>query len=161
MKLMETIDSYIPEPKRAIDKPFLMPVEDVSPSPPRHLVTGRVERDREGRRRKSRCRLHPDKKTVATGVEMFRKLLDEGRAGDNCASTQEIEKKTSSAGKFSPSPQHHSPHQVHGAGLRALEGKAGAHAVLQRYRPQFYFRTTDGTAPSSSDRGRDVMPATT
>jgi elongation factor Tu len=118
-ELLEALDNYIPEPQRALDKPFLMPVEDVfSISGRGTVVTGRVEQGlvKVGDEVEI-VGLRPTQKTVATGVEMFRKLLDEGRAG---------------AGSFE-AREHHAAHGVQGAGVHFEEGGGGpAHAVFQR-----------------------------
>ena len=150
LKLAEALDSYIPQPKRAIDGPFLMPVEDVfSISGRGTVVTGRVERGivKVGDELEI-VGLKPTLKTVCTGVEMFRKLLDQGQAGDNVGvllrgtKREEVER-----GQVLAKPGSITPHtQVQLRGVRAVEGRGrAAHAVLPGYRPQFYFRTTDVT----------------
>ena len=137
MKLAEALDTYIPQPKRAMDGPFLMPVEDVfSISGRGTVVTGRVERGiiKVGEEIEI-VGLKPTVKTVCTGVEMFRKLLDQGQAGDNVGillrgtKREEVER-----GQVLAKPAlDHPAHEVHGRDLRALEGRGrAAHAVFQR-----------------------------
>ena len=133
---MDALDSYIPQPKREIDKPFLMPVEDVFSITGRGTVaTGRIERGESRWARKWRSSASTrDKKTVVTGVEMFRKLLDEGQAGDNVGLLlrgveQEGHRARDGAGEAGVD---HAAHEVRGRGVRADEGRGrAAHAVLQ------------------------------
>ena len=137
MKLAEALDSYIPQPKRAMDGPFLMPVEDVfSISGRGTVVTGRVERGQiKVGEEIEIVGLKPTLKTVCTGVEMFRKLLDQGQAGDNVGillrgtKREEVER-----GQVLAKPgDDHPAHEVHRRDLRALEGRGrAAHAVFQR-----------------------------
>ncbi len=135
-ELMDAVDSYIPTPERPIDKPFLMPIEDVfSISGRGTVVTGRVERGivKVGEEVEI-VGLGETKKTVATGVEMFRKLLDEGRAGDNIGvllrgtGKDEVESGTGIGEAW----EHHAAHEVQGGGIHIDEGRGWqAHAVFQ------------------------------
>ena len=135
-ELMDALDTYIPQPKREVDKPFLMPVEDVFSITGRGTVaTGRIERGIiKVREEVALVGFNSDKKTVVTGVEMFRKLLDEGRAGDNVGllvarGGQERHRAWDGAGEVG---EHHAAHEVRSRGVRADEGRGGpAHAVLQ------------------------------
>jgi elongation factor Tu len=149
-KLVETLDSYVPEPEREISKPFLMPIEDVfSISGRGTVVTGRVERGivKVGEEVEI-VGLRPTQLTTCTGVEMFRKLLDEGRAGDNVGillrgtKREDVERGQVLAHKGSIMP--HTKFEAEIYVLSKEEG--GRHtAFLKGYRPQFYFRTTDVT----------------
>jgi elongation factor Tu len=164
VKLVEEMDSYIPIPKREIDKPFLMPVEDVfSISGRGTVVTGRIER---GIVRVNDeveiVGLRPTVKTVCTGVEMFRKLLDEGQAGDNVGvllrgtKREEVERGQVLAKPGSITPHTHFECEVYV--LTKEEG--GRHTpFFKGYRPQFYFRTTDVTGTIELPSGVEmVMP---
>jgi elongation factor Tu len=163
-ELLEAIDSYIPEPERDIDKPFLMPIEDVfSISGRGTVVTGRVERgiihvgdDVEI------VGIRPTSKTVCTGVEMFRKLLDEGQAGDNIGvllrgtKRDEVER-----GQVVAKPGSITPHTKFKAEVYILSKEEGGRHTpfFTGYRPQFYFRTTDVTGILSLPEGVEmVMP---
>ncbi len=163
-KLAEALDTYIPEPKRAIDGPFLMPVEDVfSISGRGTVVTGRVERgivkvgdDIEI------VGLKTTQKTVCTGVEMFRKLLDQGQAGDNVGvllrgtKREDVER-----GQVLAKPGSITPHTKFTAEIYVLsKDEGGRHTpFFQGYRPQFYFRTTDVTGAIELPEGTEmVMP---
>jgi elongation factor Tu len=163
-KLAEALDTYIPEPKRAIDGPFLMPVEDVfSISGRGTVVTGRVERgivkvgdDIEI------VGLKATQKTVCTGVEMFRKLLDQGQAGDNVGvllrgtKREDVER-----GQVLAKPGSITPHTKFTAEIYVLsKDEGGRHTpFFQGYRPQFYFRTTDVTGAIELPEGTEmVMP---
>jgi len=164
MKLAEALDSYIPEPKRAIDGPFLMPVEDVfSISGRGTVVTGRVER--------GICKvgdeieivgLKPTQKTVVTGVEMFRKLLDEGRAGDNVGCLLRGTKKEEvERGQVLSKPGSITPHTKFSCEVYVLSKEEGGRHTpfFNGYRPQFYFRTTDVTGSVELPAGTEmVMP---
>jgi elongation factor Tu len=164
MKLAEALDSYIPTPKRVIDKPFLMPVEDVfSISGRGTVVTGRVER---GIVKVSDeieiVGLRPTQKTVCTGVEMFRKLLDEGQAGDNVGillrgtKREEVER-----GQVLAKPASITPHTKFTAEVYVLSKEEGGRHTpfFNGYRPQFYFRTTDVTGSIELAKGTEmVMP---
>jgi elongation factor Tu len=164
VKLVEAMDDYIPIPKREIDKPFLMPVEDVfSISGRGTVVTGRIER---GIIRVNEeveiVGLRPTVKTVCTGVEMFRKLLDEGQAGDNVGvllrgtKREEVERGQVLAKPGSITPHTHFEGEVYV--LTKEEG--GRHTpFFKGYRPQFYFRTTDVTGAIELPAGAEmVMP---
>jgi len=163
-KLLEALDTFIPEPKRETDKPFLMPVEDVFTISGRGtVVTGRVER--------GIIKVGEDveivgfketKKTVVTGVEMFRKLLDEGRAGDNIGALlrgtkrEEIER-----GQVLAKPGSITPHANFMGEVYVLKKEEGGRHTpfFKGYRPQFYFRTTDVTGDVKLPEGMEmVMP---
>jgi len=163
-KLMEAIDSYIPQPERPKDRPFLMPIEDVfSISGRGTVVTGRVERGivKVGDEVEI-VGLRPTLKTVATGVEMFRKLLDSGEAGDNIGvllrgtKREEVERGQVLAAPGSITP--HTNFQAEAYILTKEEG--GRHTpFFTNYRPQFYFRTTDVTGTVKLPEGTEmVMP---
>ena len=164
LKLADTLDSYIPTPERAIDQPFLMPVEDVfSISGRGTVVTGRVERGV----------LHvgdeieivgikPTQKTTCTGIEMFRKLLDEGEAGDNIGvllrgtKREEVER-----GQVLAAPGSITPHTDFNCECYILTKEEGGRHTpfFSNYRPQFYFRTTDVTGSIELPEGTEmVMP---
>ena len=163
-KLAEALDSYIPEPKRAIDGPFLMPVEDVfSISGRGTVVTGRVERGivKVGDEIEI-VGLKPTIKTVCTGVEMFRKLLDEGQAGDNVGvllrgtKREEVER-----GQVLAKPGSINPHTKFLATVYVLSKEEGGRHTpfFNGYRPQFYIRTTDVTGAIKLPEGVEmVMP---
>ena len=163
-KLVETLDAYIPEPERAIDKPFLMPIEDVfSISGRGTVVTGRVER---GIVKVSEevaiVGLKDTVKTICTGVEMFRKLLDEGRAGENVGvllrgtKREDVERGQvlAKVGSITPHTQFEAEVYVLG------KDEGGRHTpFFKGYRPQFYFRTTDVTGSCELPEGIEmVMP---
>jgi elongation factor Tu len=164
MKLAEALDSYIPEPKRALDGAFLMPVEDVfSISGRGTVVTGRVERGviKVGEEIEI-VGLRPTQKTVCTGVEMFRKLLDQGQAGDNVGillrgtKREEVER-----GQVLAKPGSITPHTKFTAEIYVLsKDEGGRHTpFFNGYRPQFYFRTTDVTGSIELPKGTEmVMP---
>jgi elongation factor Tu len=164
LKLMDAVDAYVPEPQREIDKPFLMPVEDVFTISGRGTVaTGRVER---GRIRVGDeveiVGLRPTQKTVVTGVEMFRKILDEGQAGDNIGvllrgtKREEVER-----GQVLAAPGSITPHTKFEAEVYVLTKEEGGRHTpfFNGYRPQFYFRTTDVTGVVKLPEGVEmVMP---
>jgi elongation factor Tu len=164
MKLAEALDSYIPEPKRALDGTFLMPVEDVfSISGRGTVVTGRVERGiiKVGEEIEI-VGLKATQKTVCTGVEMFRKLLDQGQAGDNVGillrgtKREEVER-----GQVLAKPATITPHTKFTAEIYVLsKDEGGRHTpFFNGYRPQFYFRTTDVTGSIELPQGTEmVMP---
>ncbi len=164
LKLMEAVDSFIPQPERPIDKAFLMPVEDVfSISGRGTVVTGRIERGivKVGEEIEI-VGLKPTQKTVCTGVEMFRKLLDEGRAGDNVGillrgtKREEVER-----GQVLCKPGSITPHTKFKAEVYILTKEEGGRhtAFFSNYRPQFYFRTTDVTGSITLPAGVEmVMP---
>ncbi len=150
LKLMEAVDSYIPQPQRDKDKPFLMPVEDVfSISGRGTVVTGRVERGiiKVGEEIEI-IGIRPTTKTVVTGVEMFRKLLDQGEAGDNIgALLRGTKKEEVERGQVLAKPGSVSPHKkFKGSAYILTKEEGGRHTpFFKGYRPQFYFRTTDVT----------------
>ncbi len=164
MKLMEACDAYIPEPIRATDKTFLMPVEDVfSISGRGTVVTGRVERGivKVGDEVEI-IGIRPTVKTTVTGIEMFRKLLDEGQAGDNCGvllrgtKKEEVER-----GQVLAKPGSVKPHKKFKAEAYILTKEEGGRHTpfFNGYRPQFYFRTTDVTGVVTLKQGTEmVMP---
>ena len=159
MELMESVDSFVPTPKREVDKPFLMPVEDVFSITGRGTVaTGRIESgvikvgesmDIVG--------MGSDQKTVCTGVEMFRKLLDQGEAGDNAGLLlRGVEKDQIQRGMVLSKPGSIKPHTKFKASVYVLKKEEGGRHTpfFKGYRPQFYFRTTDVT-------GNVILPAGT
>src|SRR5687767_12612200 len=164
LKLADALDSYIPEPKRALDGPFLMPVEDVfSISGRGTVVTGRVERGviKVGEEIEI-VGLKPTIKTTCTGVEMFRKLLDQGQAGDNVGvllrgtKREEVER-----GQVLAKPGSITPHTKFNAEIYVLSKEEGGRHTpfFKGYRPQFYFRTTDVTGAVELPEGVEmVMP---
>ena len=163
-KLMEAVDSYIPEPERAIDKPFLMPVEDVFSISGRGTVaTGRVERGivKVGEEVEI-VGMKATSKTTVTGVEMFRKLLDEGRAGDNIgALLRGIKREDIERGQVLAKPGSITPHTKFKAEAYILTKEEGGRHTpfFNGYRPQFYFRTTDVTGVVDLPAGTEmVMP---
>ena len=164
LKLMETLDTYVPEPKRDIDKPFLMSVEDVfSISGRGTVVTGRVERGivKVGDEIEI-VGLRDTQKTIVTGVEMFRKLLDEGRAGDNIgALLRGTKKEDVERGQVLAKPGSITPHTKFKAEVYILTKEEGGRHTpfFNGYRPQFYFRTTDVTGVAKLPDGTEmVMP---
>ncbi|MGH2578416.1 MAG: elongation factor Tu, partial [Actinomycetota bacterium] len=164
LKLMEAVDSYIPQPERPIDQPFLMPVEDVfSISGRGTVVTGRVERGiiKVGEEIEI-VGIRPTTKTVCTGVEMFRKLLDEGRAGDNIgALLRGTKKEDVERGQVLAKPGSITPHTNFQAQVYVLTKEEGGRHTpfFNNYRPQFYFRTTDITGATKLPEGTEmVMP---
>jgi elongation factor Tu len=163
-KLVETLDSYIPEPERAIDQPFLMPVEDVfSISGRGTVVTGRVERGivKVGDEIEI-IGIKETQKTTCTGVEMFRKLLDEGRAGENVGVLLRGTKRDDvERGQVLAIPGSVNPHTKFEAEVYVLsKDEGGRHTpFFKGYRPQFYFRTTDVTGAVELPEGIEmVMP---
>jgi elongation factor Tu len=164
MKLAQALDSYIPEPKRAIDGPFLLPIEDVfSISGRGTVVTGRVERGlvKVGEEIEI-VGIKPTVKTTCTGVEMFRKLLDQGQAGDNVGvllrgtKREEVER-----GQVLAKPGSITPHTKFECEVYVLsKDEGGRHTpFFNNYRPQFYFRTTDVTGAVTLPQGTEmVMP---
>jgi elongation factor Tu len=164
MKLLDAVDSYIPEPKRDIDKPFLMPVEDVfSISGRGTVVTGRAERGivKVGEEIEI-VGIKDTTKTVVTGVEMFRKLLDEGRAGDNIGCLlRGIKKEDVERGQVLAKPGSITPHTKFTCEAYILTKEEGGRHTpfFNGYRPQFYFRTTDVTGVATLPEGIEmVMP---
>ena len=163
-ELMAAVDSYVPTPERPIDKPFLMPIEDVfSISGRGTVVTGRVERGiiKVGEEVEI-VGLGATRKTVATGVEMFRKLLDEGRAGDNVGVLlRGIGKEDVERGQVLAKPGSITPHTKFKAEAYILTKEEGGRHTpfFKGYRPQFYFRTTDVTGVAEMPEGVEmVMP---
>ena len=164
LKLLDTLDSYIPEPERAIDKPFLMPIEDVfSISGRGTVVTGRVESGivKVGEEIEI-VGIKDTMTTTCTGVEMFRKLLDEGRAGENCGvllrgtKREEVQR-----GQVLAKPGSIKPHTKFDAEVYVLSKEEGGRHTpfLNGYRPQFYFRTTDVTGAIQLPEGVEMcMP---
>ncbi|MHB8263010.1 MAG: elongation factor Tu [Acidimicrobiales bacterium] len=164
IELMEAVDAYIPEPDRPIDKPFLMPIEDVMSITGRGtVVTGKVEQGmlKVGEEVEI-VGLRPIQKTVATGVEMFRKLLDEGRAGDNIGVLLRGTKKEDvERGQVLAKPGTITPHTNFEANVYVLTKEEGGRhkPFFTNYRPQFYFRTTDVTGTIELPEGTEmVMP---
>jgi len=164
LKLVEAMDSYIPVPERPVDLPFLMPIEDVfSISGRGTVVTGRVERGRvKVGEEVEIVGLRPTQKTTCTGVEMFRKLLDEGQAGDNVGvllrgtKREEVER-----GQVLAKPGSITPHTKFEAEVYVLSKEEGGRHTpfFKGYRPQFYFRTTDVTGAVELPEGVEmVMP---
>jgi elongation factor Tu len=163
-ELMDAVDSYIPQPEREVDKPFLMPVEDVFSITGRGTVaTGRIERgiikvgdtvDIVG--------MNSEKQTTVTGVEMFRKLLDEGQAGDNVGLLlRGVAKDDIERGMVLSKPKSITPHTKFKAEVYVLTKEEGGRHTpfFNGYRPQFYFRTTDVTGSATLPEGVEmVMP---
>jgi len=163
-KLLDACDSFIPEPKRETDKPFLMPVEDVFTITGRGTVcTGRVERGivKVGEEVEI-VGFKPTTKTVVTGVEMFRKLLDEGRAGDNIgALLRGVKREDIERGQVLCKPGSITPHKKFKGEVYVLKKEEGGRHTpfFNGYRPQFYFRTTDVTGVVTLPAGTEmVMP---
>jgi elongation factor Tu len=162
--LMDAVDEYLPVPERAIDKPFLMPVEDIFTISGRGTVaTGRVERGkiRVGEEAEI-VGIRPTMKRVVTGVEMFRKLLDEGMAGDNVGLLlRGTDKKEVERGQVIAAPGSITPHtHFKGQAYILTKDEGGRHTpFFSGYRPQFYFRTTDVTGVAELPEGTEmVMP---
>jgi elongation factor Tu len=163
-KLVEALDAYIPEPVRAVDQPFLMPIEDVFSIAGRGtVVTGRIERGvvKVGEEIEI-IGITDTAKTTCTGVEMFRKLLDEGRAGENCGvllrgtKREEVQR-----GQVLAKPASVKPHTKFTSEIYVLsKDEGGRHTpFFKGYRPQFYFRTTDVTGACELPEGTEmVMP---
>jgi elongation factor Tu len=163
-ELMEAVDKYIPVPERAVDKPFIMPIEDIFSIQGRGtVVTGRIET--------GICKVGEEmeivgfrdtRKTVITGIEMFKKLLDEGRAGDNTGLLlRGIEKTDVERGQVIAKPGSIKPHRRFKGEVYVLsKDEGGRHTpFFNGYRPQFYFRTTDVTGVAKLPEGTEmVMP---
>ena len=164
LELMKAVDEYIPQPERPIDQPFLMPIEDVfSISGRGTVVTGRVERGivKVGEEVEI-VGIRPTSKTTVTGVEMFRKLLDQGQAGDNIgALLRGIEREGVERGQVLAKPGSVTPHTKFVAEAYILTKEEGGRHTpfFANYRPQFYFRTTDVTGIVKLPAGTEmVMP---
>jgi elongation factor Tu len=164
VELMSKVDEYIPQPKREVDKPFLMPVEDVFSITGRGTVgTGRIER---GKIKVSDeveiVGLKPTRKSVVTGVEMFRKLLDSGEAGDNVGLLlRGVEKEELERGMVVSAPRSITPHTKFNGEVYVLKKEEGGRHTpfFNGYRPQFFFRTTDVTGVAKLPTGVEmVMP---
>jgi elongation factor Tu len=164
LELMEAVDNFIPEPERAINLPFLMPIEDVFSITGRGtVVTGRVERGMVKTGEEIEIvGLRPTTKTTCTGVEMFRKILDEGRAGDNIgALLRGTKKEEVERGQVLAKPGSITPHTNFTAQVYVLTKEEGGRHTpfFQNYHPQFYFRTTDVTGSIQLAEGVEmVMP---
>jgi len=165
MELMNAIDTFIPEPERDVDRPFLMPVEDVFSITGRGTVgTGRIERGvvKVGEEVEIIGITNESKKTVVTGVEMFRKLLDSGIAGDNVGLLlRGVDKEWLRRGMVCIKPGSVTPHTKFKAKIYILKKEEGGRHTpfFEGYRPQFYFRTTDVTGVASLPEGTEmVMP---
>jgi elongation factor Tu len=164
LELMDAVDAYIPTPERPIDKPFLMPIEDVFTISGRGtVVTGRIERGivKVGEEVEI-VGIRETRKTTVTGVEMFRKLLDEGRAGDNVGTLlRGIGKEDVERGMVLAKPGSITPHTKFKAEVYILTKEEGGRHTpfFNGYRPQFYFRTTDVTGVSQLPEGVEmIMP---
>jgi elongation factor Tu len=163
-ELMEAVDNYVPLPERVTDKPFIMPIEDIFSIQGRGtVVTGRIER--------GICKVGEEmeivgfrdtRKTVVTGVEMFKKLLDEGRAGDNVGLLlRGVEKDEVERGQVIAKPGSITPHTTFKGEVYVLSKEEGGRHTpfFKGYRPQFYFRTTDVTGVAQLPEGTEmVMP---
>ena len=164
LKLMDSLDEYIPEPKRVLDKAFLMPVEDVFSITGRGTVaTGRVEQGKVSINEEIEIvGLKETQKTVITGIEMFRKLLDDAQAGDNAGVLlRGLKKDDIQRGQVLAKPGTIKPHKKFKAEVYILTKEEGGRHTpfFNKYRPQFYFRTTDVTGSVTLPEGREmVMP---
>ena len=163
-ELMDAVDSYIPVPVRQMDKPFLMPIEDIFSIQGRGtVVTGRIEQGivKVGEDMEI-VGFQATRKTVVTGIEMFKKLLDEGRAGDNCGLLlRGIEKTDVERGQVIAKPGSIKPHKKFRGSVYVLSKEEGGRHTpfFKGYRPQFYFRTTDVTGVAELPAGTEmVMP---
>jgi elongation factor Tu len=163
-ELMEAVDSYIPQPAREVDKPFLMPVEDIFSISGRGTVaTGRIERGQvKVGEEVEIVGIRPTRKSVVTGVEMFKKLLDSGMAGDNVGLLlRGVERKEIERGQVIAKPGSITPHTKFKAEVYVLTKEEGGRHTpfFSGYRPQFYFRTTDVTGVATLNEGVEmVMP---
>jgi elongation factor Tu len=163
-ELMDAVDSYIPQPQREMDKPFLMPVEDIFSISGRGTVaTGRIERGQvKVGEEVEIVGIRPTRKTVVTGVEMFKKLLDSGMAGDNVGLLlRGVERKEIERGQVIAKPGSITPHTKFKAEVYVLTKEEGGRHTpfFSGYRPQFYFRTTDVTGVATLGEGVEmVMP---
>jgi elongation factor Tu len=163
-ELMAAVDSYVPLPQREVDKPFLMPIEDIFSIQGRGtVVTGRVERGKlKVGEEMEIVGFRPTRKTVVTGVEMFKKLLDEGQAGDNVGLLlRGVEKEEVERGQVIAKPGSITPHTKFRGEVYVLSKEEGGRHTpfFKGYRPQFYFRTTDVTGVAQLPEGTEmVMP---
>jgi elongation factor Tu len=163
-ELMASVDSYIPQPERQVDKPFLMPVEDIFSISGRGTVaTGRIERGQvKVGEEVEIVGIRPTRKTVVTGVEMFKKLLDSGMAGDNVGLLlRGVDRKEIERGQVISKPGSITPHTKFKAEVYVLSKEEGGRHTpfFTGYRPQFYFRTTDVTGVAQLPEGVEmVMP---
>ena len=161
---MEAVDSYIPQPAREVDKPFLMPVEDIFSISGRGTVaTGRIERGQvKVGEEVEIIGIKDTRKSVVTGVEMFKKLLDSGMAGDNVGLLlRGVERKEIERGQVIAKPGSITPHTKFKAEVYVLTKEEGGRHTpfFSGYRPQFYFRTTDVTGVATLNEGVEmVMP---
>ncbi len=164
VELMDAVDSFVPEPQRDLDKPFLMPIEDVMTIPGRGtVVTGKVEQGKiKVGEEVEIVGLRATQKTTVTGVEMFHKLLDQGQAGDNIgALLRGIKKEEVERGQVLCKPGSITPHTDFEAQIYVLSKEEGGRhkPFFNNYRPQFYFRTTDVTGSIQLPEGTEmVMP---
>jgi elongation factor Tu len=164
IELMDAVDSYIPQPVRDVDKPFLMPVEDVFSISGRGTVgTGRIERGRTKVGEEVEIvGIRPTRKSVVTGIEMFQKILDEGQAGDNAGLLlRGVDKTELERGMVIAKPGSITPHTKFKAEVYILKKEEGGRHTpfFNGYRPQFYFRTTDVTGSVTLPEGVEmVMP---
>jgi elongation factor Tu len=164
LELMAAVDAYVPEPKRDVDKPFLMPIEDVFSITGRGtVVTGKVEQGVvKVQEEVEIVGIRPTQKTVVTGVEMFRKLLDQGQAGDNVGCLlRGIDKEKVQRGQVLAKPGSITPHTEFEAQVYVLTKEEGGRhkPFFSNYRPQFYFRTTDVTGNITLEEGTEMcMP---
>jgi elongation factor Tu len=164
LELMDAVDNYIPLPQRDIEKPFLMPIEDIFSIQGRGtVVTGRVERGKvKVGEDMEIVGFRPTRKTVVTGVEMFKKLLDQGEAGDNVGLLlRGVEKDEVERGQVIAKPASITPHTTFSGSVYVLSKEEGGRHTpfFKGYRPQFYFRTTDVTGVAELPEGTEmVMP---
>ncbi|MBR3222847.1 MAG: elongation factor Tu, partial [Kiritimatiellae bacterium] len=161
-ELMDALDSYIPEPVRELDKPFLMPIEDIFSIEGRGtVVTGRVERGViKVNEEVEIVGIKPTQKTTVTGVEMFRKLLDQGQAGDNIdCLLRGTKKEEVQRGQVLAKPGSITPHTEFSGQVYVLtKDEGGRHtAFMKGYRPQFYIRTTDVTGDIQLPEGVEML----
>jgi elongation factor Tu len=161
-ELLEAMDTYIPQPERDVDKAFLMPIEDVFTISGRGtVVTGRIERGKVNVGEEMEIvGIRPTMKKVVTGVEMFRKLLDSGEAGDNVGLLlRGTERKDVERGQVVAKPGSITPHKKFRAEVYVLtKEEGGRHTPFFRgYRPQFFFRTTDVTGAVNLDEGVEMV----
>ncbi len=167
LKLVETLDAYIPEPKRDIDKPFLMPIEDIFSIEGRGtVVTGRIERGSIKLNEEVEIvGFRPTQKTIVTGIEMFRKTLEEGRAGDNAGILlRGIKKDEVERGQVIAKPGSITPHTEFEGNVYILTKEEGGRHTpfFSGYKPQFYIRTTDVTGEATLPEGVEMaMPGDT